>query len=293
MRPIYTSRPLTIIGTNASGNLSSEEVSNYVNGTVTLAENSTVDDKAVEEIMTSNPSIAFASSPSNFCYPGAEKVRLESTTGEQIAIFEFEVYSSGINVALQGTATQSSDLYNGEFLDASKAIDGINTTFSHTNDSNAMWEVDLGGLYPIDSVLISNRYCGNNTSDPLGCLCRLSNVTFSLIDETESIVSTKTLGDTCGLLTVSLFFTQSYVCPPTLFRNSTGAYASSSTTLVNEDTNKANSTRDNSTVDDESPQASGSWGVLVLVYSGSRWFVTAEFSDTEEFTSPTLTCKYC
>jgi hypothetical protein len=64
----------------------------------------------------------------------ADKVRIEATTGEQLQMFEVQIYESGSNVAPQGSASQSSD-YNSNF-EASKAIDSSNSTFSQTADSN-------------------------------------------------------------------------------------------------------------------------------------------------------------
>ena len=64
--------------------------------------------------------------------------------------------NESVNVALNKTATQSSD-YNSS-LTASKAIDGNENNFSHTNeDANAWLEVDLGANYDIETVKIFNR----------------------------------------------------------------------------------------------------------------------------------------
>jgi osmotically-inducible protein OsmY len=131
----------------------------------------------------------------------ADKVRLESTTSEQLNIFEVEVYSSGANVALSGTASQSSTL---NAFAAGKAIDGGSSTFSHTNDSSAWWEVNLNGSVDISSIVIKNRWCGDE-NDTKGCLCRLSSATLALY-ENGSIVATRALGDTCNELVVSVTF---------------------------------------------------------------------------------------
>eukprot|EP00804_Cyclotella_cryptica_P019763 CCRYP_009664-RA/>CCRYP_009664-RA protein AED:0.11 eAED:0.11 QI:135/1/0.94/1/1/1/17/0/2177 len=61
--------------------------------------------------------------------PGAEscgivKVRIQSTTGNQIQMFELQAYSfDGVNVAMQGFAVQSSTLNNNQKFAASMAID--------------------------------------------------------------------------------------------------------------------------------------------------------------------------
>jgi hypothetical protein len=132
----------------------------------------------------------------------ADKVRLESTTSKQLNIFEVEVYSSGANVAMSGTASQSSTLK--DRFAAGKAIEGDSSTFSHTNDSSAWWEVNLNGLVDTSSVVIKNRWCGSE-SDISGCLCRLSSARLTLY-ENDSIVATRTLGDTCNELVVSMTF---------------------------------------------------------------------------------------
>ena len=63
----------------------------------------------------------------------------------------------------------------------------------------------LGNLYAIDSINIKNRWC-NDTSDPRGCLCKLSNATVSMIDENDIVVATASALNTCGVLDVNLNF---------------------------------------------------------------------------------------
>ena len=132
-------------------------------------------------------------------------VRLESTTGQQLHIFELQAFSGGVNVALEGSAAQSSTFKNNDRFAAYNAIDGDTTTFSHTNDSNAWWEVELQADV-IESVTIFNRWCGDE-SDIHGCLCRLSFARVVVIQDGE-VVATKTLGDTCNQLIVSESFTE-------------------------------------------------------------------------------------
>jgi hypothetical protein len=127
---------------------------------------------------------------------------LESTTQQYIQIFELEAYSSGVNVALQGTATQSALYHANPRFDASKAIDGINSTFSHTQEFDAWLEVDLSSSFEIDRVVILNRWCQNST-DPRGCLCRLSDSKLTLYDENGFPVFKNKIGNTCMTLVVS------------------------------------------------------------------------------------------
>ena len=96
-------------------------------------------------------------------------VRLESTTGEQIQVFEIETKSFGNNVALNGTARQSSTLRESIDHIASNAIDGNTQTFSHTDDAHPYLEIDLGDRFELHRVIIHNRWCTNST-DPEGWL---------------------------------------------------------------------------------------------------------------------------
>lgn len=89
-----------------------------------------------------------------------------------------------INVALDGTATQSSTYPGG---DASKAIDG-NTNGAWAggsvsitqNDTDAFWEVDLGSTFLIENIWVWNRTdC---------CADRLGVFGWDLLDSSRNIV---------------------------------------------------------------------------------------------------------
>ena len=113
-------------------------------------------------------------------------------------MFEVRVLSSGINVALGKSSSQSSTFNN---FGPSLAVDGKNSTFSHTNIATSgnpvWWNVDLGNEFAIESVTVLNRWCGSS-ADPNGCLCRLSSATLFLIDSNGDIVATQSVGTTCG-----------------------------------------------------------------------------------------------
>jgi hypothetical protein len=149
-----------------------------------------------------------APTPPLKCYD-AKKIRLESTTGEHLQLFELKALSSNTNVALQGTATQSSNW--GRRFRASNAIDGDENSFSHTNDSNAWLEVDLGSPKLIDKIEIINRYC-SDWRDAAGCLCRLSKAKLSLINKDGKVLTTRQLGNTCGVHTISESFASDDGC---------------------------------------------------------------------------------
>jgi hypothetical protein len=130
-------------------------------------------------------------------------IRIESTTGEPIQFFELQAYTtSGLEVATGKVATQSSTFKDDNVkFGASNAVDGNNSTFSHTNDASSTWEVDLAGDYGISYTSIQNRWCGG-TSDDSNCLCRLTNAKLSLLDVEGEVVSSVNVGNTCGTLTV-------------------------------------------------------------------------------------------
>ena len=121
---------------------------------------------------------------------------------ESLHMLEFQIYStSGSNVAPQGTASQSSTWGN---LAAAKAIDSFNSTFSHTTNLNAWWEVQLNEAEGVEELVILNSYC-QGYADSLGCLCRLSEARITLYNNNVS-VATRQLGNTCGELVVSESF---------------------------------------------------------------------------------------
>jgi hypothetical protein len=145
------------------------------------------------------------------CYPSVRTIRLSSSGELQpIQMFELQAYTNaGEEVATKKVATQSSTFANNPKYAASKATDGDVTTFSHTSDSNASWEVNLGQNYSIDSVHIKNRWCKSKDDAP-GCLCRLSNAKLSLLDEKGSVVMVANTGNTCGKLELEYGF--SHAC---------------------------------------------------------------------------------
>jgi hypothetical protein len=113
-------------------------------------------------------------------------------------MFEVLVLSSGMNVAIGMSSSQSSTLNN---FGPNLAVDGKNNTFSHTNiatsGSPVWWKVDLGNEFAIQSVTVLNRWCGSS-ADLSGCLCHLSFATMFLIDSEGDIVATQSVGDICG-----------------------------------------------------------------------------------------------
>jgi hypothetical protein len=117
-------------------------------------------------------------------------------------MFELQVLSSGLNLATNGTASQSSTFKS---FSASYAVDGNKSSFSHTgaDDAHPWWEVNLGAAHVADAVIISNRHCGANSNDPSGCLCRLSNATLSMTDDQGGVVFTQSMGNTCDLTELS------------------------------------------------------------------------------------------
>ncbi|WP_175288707.1 carbohydrate-binding protein [Flagellimonas eckloniae] len=97
--------------------------------------------------------------------------------------------SNGDNLALNGTATQSTTVNGAE---ASRAIDGdTNGNFSGgsviaAQGPNAWWEVNLGAEYNIDDIIIFNR---TNSC----CTDRLSDFTVSVIDANGTTTYSQTI----------------------------------------------------------------------------------------------------
>ncbi len=123
---------------------------------------------------------------------GVRYVRVELPRVGTLTLAEVQVFSDNRNVALGGTAKQSSTA-NG--ADAKRAIDG-NTdgafssgsqTHSAENEDHPWWEVDLGREYPVESVKVFNRTEGDGA---LGK--RLEGFTLVALDAQHAPVFTKT-----------------------------------------------------------------------------------------------------
>jgi hypothetical protein len=157
-----------------------------------------------EAINQSQSRTLVAAASSDTCSPSnVRSIRIKSTTGEPIQMFELQAFTtSGLEVATGKVTTQSLTFKDDNVkFGASNAVDGNNSTFCHTNDASSSWEVDLGGDYGISYTSIQNRWCGG-TSDNSNCLCRLTNAELSLLDVEGEVVSSVTVGNTCGTLTV-------------------------------------------------------------------------------------------
>jgi hypothetical protein len=113
--------------------------------------------------------------------PVAQYVRIE-IYGESrtLSLTEVEIFSERENVALKGTATQSS-IYNG--ADADRAIDGVldgvysagSVTHTKGDEIDPWWEIDLKAPLQIDQVTVWNRMdC---------CSDRLKDYALILLDE--------------------------------------------------------------------------------------------------------------
>ena len=151
------------------------------------------------QFVTAQPERTRRALSSDICFASdVRTIRLESTTGEQIQMFEFNAFTpSGDEVAVGKTSSQSSTLFSKPKFLPNNAIDGSLDSFSHTNDSSPWWEVDLEQDQHISSVIIHNRYC-KDPSDSQGCLCRMSHATLSLLDVEGNIVASIDTGNTCA-----------------------------------------------------------------------------------------------
>ncbi len=113
-------------------------------------------------------------------------VRIEIPGKQQIlSLAEVQVFSGEENLALRGTASQSSTAFEGP---AQHAIDGNtsgdfnkkSTTHTATED-NPWWEVDLHSVQSIDRIAVWNRTDGNVGS-------RLKNYRVALLDAQRNTV---------------------------------------------------------------------------------------------------------
>jgi len=120
----------------------------------------------------------------------ARFVRIELPGRQRtLTLAEVEVISDGSNIARKGSARQSSTSNNGG---ASRAIDGNTSgafgdggqTHSREGEANPWWEVDLGGEFPVEAVVVYNRTEGNLGS-------RLSNHSIKVLDGRRNLIFEK------------------------------------------------------------------------------------------------------
>jgi hypothetical protein len=105
----------------------------------------------------------------------ARYVRIELPgDGKLLSLAEVQVFSGQENVAVTGSATQSSTDYQGE---AARAIDGNTNghyfeaqSTTHTRlEASPWWEVDLRRARPIDRIVLWNRTDGRLQARLAGC----------------------------------------------------------------------------------------------------------------------------
>jgi len=112
----------------------------------------------------------------------AQKIRIinpDAGDNDYLHLREVEVMSEGKNIALEGTASQSSTHGSENERGAKSAIDGDMTSINHTSNmanSGEWWEVDLGREVLIDEVRIYNR------NDSPTIESRLKDYTLEIID---------------------------------------------------------------------------------------------------------------
>ncbi|MBN1421604.1 MAG: discoidin domain-containing protein [Planctomycetes bacterium] len=110
-----------------------------------------------------------------------DSARCTDEAADATCSVEIETAIDPDNVALLGTATQSTTGYNGA---PERAIDGnvdgvyAGASIQHTADDDLApwWEVDLGELYALDRIVIWNR------TDAC-CMARLTNFRVSVLDD--------------------------------------------------------------------------------------------------------------
>jgi hypothetical protein len=112
----------------------------------------------------------------------AQRIRIinpDAGDNDFLHLREVQVMSEGKNIALEGTASQSSTHGNEDERGAKSAIDGDMRTLNHTSnmaESGEWWEVDFGREVAIDEIRIYNRNDSPTTES------RLKNYTLEILD---------------------------------------------------------------------------------------------------------------
>lgn len=117
-----------------------------------------------------------------------------NTGAQNQMVLYLKDYTLPINIALNGTATQSETESTTVFLEASRAIDGNTNggwnkgdpSTSHTVGTNPWWQVDLGIDKNIDEIKIHNRADHRD---------EISNFTVSVINSSGTTTFSKTYTD--------------------------------------------------------------------------------------------------
>ena len=160
---------------------------------------------ATTQSPTKNPTTNAPTTTTSSCVDSFNKVIIQSTRDDYLQLYEVQVMSGGINVALNNPAIQSSTWLAHA---ASRGVDGDNSTFFHTqNGVNEWFMVDLNAAVSANSIDFVNKDCGAN-ENTARCLCRLSNANVILLDASNNTVSTIPLGNTCGKATITNAITQ-------------------------------------------------------------------------------------
>lgn len=122
---------------------------------------------------------------------------------QALSLGEVQAFTSdGVNVALKGTASQSSTAHGGA---ASRAINGFtsgiwssgNVTHTTKHDGNKWWKVVLDQPYPVVTIKVYNRRDCCNT--------RLNGAVLTARDSSGTVLARKTLSSSTNvqILTIS------------------------------------------------------------------------------------------
>jgi putative heme-binding domain-containing protein len=115
-------------------------------------------------------------------------VRIELPRRGTLTLAEVQVESDGVNIAPQGTATQSSVAHGGP---ASRAIDGNTSgrygdggqTHTNENERRPWWELDLHSERPVSAITVWNR--AENSGEYAR---RLDGFRVSLLDSARNVI---------------------------------------------------------------------------------------------------------
>ena len=192
----FASATNTITLENGSGTVLGDLIINSAYSTLRILPNT-----------TTNGWISIVHEPVSDVAAAIQTLIIRNNGVDQLSLAEVEVYdSSYTNIALNGTATQSSTTKNG---DATRAIDGntdgvySNDSVTHTDSgSDEWWMLEIDGNADVVKIVVYNRT--DAVTD------RLAGCVVELYDTTNTISYSATLVDTTiGYLNVNNTF--SYV----------------------------------------------------------------------------------
>ncbi|MHC5112676.1 MAG: galactose-binding domain-containing protein, partial [Planctomycetota bacterium] len=181
---------LALNGANTySGETTIDEGRLVVNGSIDTSSQVTVNAGGTLSGSGSTPLVVVDGTidPARETVVTGQVVRIRVPGSEALSLAEVQVFSNGVNVAPEGTASHDPPWTTNDIAPAARAIDGNtdgifgNGSVTHTSPSTGTWwQVDLGGDVGIDEIRIWNRTdC---------CSERLDDYTIEVFDSASNVV---------------------------------------------------------------------------------------------------------